>query len=121
MMGDRWGAETSPSGFDLQYRVALADLVPTVPPTAVESSKMPGENYVDAFIRLAQSLILTDAQRRLLNVQVQRAQQGLPPLDSSQYGLGVSVGTSPELTRIAWIVGLGALAVFAMSALPRRR
>ena len=119
MMGDRWGAETSPSGFDLQYRVALDSLVPNLPPAAVEQSKMPGENYVDAFVRLAQSLILTDAQRRLLNVQVQRASQGLPPLDMTNYGLGVSAGLSPELTRLAWVVGLGALAIFAFSTMRR--
>lgn len=117
-MGDRWGAETSPSGFDLLYRVELDKLVPGSSAQA-ERVRQPGEDYLTAFLRVANGLILSDAQRRLLNVQIQRAQQGLPPLDSSQYGLGVSVGASPDLTRLAWVVGLGALGLLALFAARR--
>lgn len=120
MLGDRWAFETTPGFTDAQYMASVYDIAPQVRP-AVEANAVPGESHFDTFLRVANAVILTDAQRRLLNVQIQRASQGLPPLDSSQYGLGVSVGVSPEITRIAWVVGLGVLGVLVATQLSRRR
>jgi hypothetical protein len=120
MLGDRWAFETSPRFNDAEYMASIYNIAPQVKP-AVEANKVPGESYFDAFLRVANAVVLTDAQRRLLNIQIQRAAQGLPPLDSSQYGLGVSVGVSPEITRIAWVVGLGLLGVLVLGQLSRRR
>lgn len=64
------------------------------------------EPWYQTAIRVMGGLIMTDYQRRLLNVQLERAQQGLPPLDAAQYGVGVNVGLSADTQKILIIGGL---------------
>ena len=78
---------------------------------------MPGEDWLAAGIRLANTVVMADSQRRLLNVQIARAQQNLPPLDTSQYGVGVNVGLSPDTMKL---LGFGALGLVALMLLGRR-
>lgn len=61
----------------------------------------PSEDWITTIARTASTVVMADSQRRLLNIQLDRARQGLPPLNSSQYGLGVGVnfGLSPELEK----------------------
>lgn len=116
-IGDAWGAETSPSGFELQYLQA-ADMVAPGASQAANAERLPGESYIDALARVAQTYLLADSQRRLLNIQLQRAEQGLPPLNSAQYGIGasVNVGVAPD-TQKTLLIGLGILA--AVLVLPK--
>jgi hypothetical protein len=74
-----------------------------------------GESIVESVARAASTIAMADSQRRLLNVQLERARAGKPPLDSSQYGLGVSVGLSPQTVLL-----IGA-ALVAVVLLARRR
>jgi hypothetical protein len=60
------------------------------------------------------------AQNKILNLQLSRAQQGLAPLDldPSIYGLpsaGVTVGMSPDMKKMLIFGGLGLAAVFLLS------
>lgn len=118
-LGDRWGVETpslSPwaSGAEVAWANAVDGIVPGAAQMATQATG-PGDNYIDKLLQLAQAYVTTDAQRRLLSVQVERARAGQPPLDMSQYGVGVNVGLSPDSLRMVGfaIVGLGALAFFA--------
>jgi hypothetical protein len=110
---------TSPYGAEGAYANAIAAQDPALNAT-VNAARLPGEDYINAALRVAQSYVLADSQRKLLNVQMQRAQQGLPPLDSGQYGLGVSMGLSPDTQKLL-LYGVGALAlVMLLPALLKR-
>ena len=102
--------------YELAFQQSLMAADPSLAQT-VANVQAPSENYFDAMLRAANSLILADSQRRLLAVQLDRAKQGLPPLDSGQYGLGVNVGISPETQRSlmigAGVVGLALLVLYA--------
>jgi hypothetical protein len=116
-LADSWGAELSPSGFELQYLQAAEQVTPGVS-AATQQEKLPGESYVDALARVVQTYAIADTQRRILNVQLQRAQQGLPPLRAAEYGVGasVNVGLSPDTQKmLLW----GALGLGALFVLPR--
>ena len=55
---------------------------------------------------------MADYQRRLLNLQLERARQGQPPLDVSQYGVGVNI-QAPQLNTVI-LLGVGLLAVLLL-------
>jgi hypothetical protein len=74
-----------------------------------------GESWIAAISRAMGQVAMADYQRRLLNVQLERARQGLPPLDASQYGVGVTVA-APQLNMLL----LGGLALVAFLVLRRR-
>lgn len=56
---------------------------------------------------VAPDLLKIDAQRRIFNAQLKRAEQGLPPLDVEQYSptVKVSADITPEMTSAAKEVG----------------
>lgn len=99
---------------DYAYAVEIDKIIPGAA-QQVETSKVPGESYIDALIRLASAFTIADSQRRLLNVQINRASQGLPPLDMSNYSVGatVNVQASADMQRtiLFAVLGLGALLV----------
>jgi hypothetical protein len=67
-----------------------------------------GTDWVDSIAKAASALAMTRQQSELLDVQIDRARRGLPPLDSSQYGLGATVGVSRDTIITAGVV-LGGL------------
>lgn len=77
-------------------------------------------DWIDALSKTATALVMTNAQRELLSVQIERARNGQPPLDSSQYGLGATVGVSPETIKLAGLVGGGLIVLWALLARGRR-
>lgn len=76
------------------------------------------QDWVSSIAQAAAAVELTRAQRELLQIQMDRARAGLPPLDSSQYGLGASVGISRDTILMIGGVGVGLLVLW--SALRRR-
>jgi len=95
----------------------LAAINQTAPGLLQQADKIavPGEDWISAVSRAISTVAMADSQRKLLDIQLERARQGKPPLDSSQYGLGVSVGVSPQIIML----GFAALAVVFLLA--RRR
>lgn len=82
----------------------------------VESNRVPGESWTDTLQRLLPILATTYQQKQLLDVQVDRARSGLPPLDASMYAPGVQVGLSSDTSRTLMLLGGAVLAVlFLMS------
>lgn len=108
--GGEWAEENADGIFQAGLRLNnpyLADIV--------ERNKAPFESYFDAAAKLLNTAILAKSQHDILKVQLSRAQQGLAPLDASQYGLGVSFGLSPETQKLA-LYGIGAaLAVYFLT------
>lgn len=118
MLGDfNWSA--SPVGIDGAYQNAIATADKSVD-SAIQTERLPGEDYITAGLRVLNTYFMADSQRKLLNVQLERAKQGLPPLDSTQYGLGVSLGLSPETQRVL-MIGAGILGAAALLFMARRR
>jgi hypothetical protein len=70
------------------------------------------EPWYQTLIRVLPTLVMTDYQRRILNVQIDRAAQGQPPLDMSQYGVGVNVGISADTQKLLIIGGLALVGLF---------
>ena len=102
---------------------ALADSANTVAPGIVAQAQaisLPGESLIDSIARAASTLMMTDAQRRLLNIQIDRASKGLPPLDASQYGMGVNVGIAPATQKLIIFGGIAILAALLLPKLLRR-
>ena len=80
-----------------------------------EKIKVQGEDWISAISRAAGQVAMADYQRKLLNVQLDRAARGLPPLNASQYGIGVNV-QAPQLNMLI----LGGLAIAAVLLLRKR-
>lgn len=95
--------------------------IDTIAPGIIEQARavaVEGEDWVSAVSRAMTTVAMADYQRRLLNVQLERARQGLPPLAASEYGVGVSVGIDP-VTRNMLLIG--GVALVAVLLLARRR
>ena len=100
---------------------SLTELAPNVT-QLVEQQQAPAEPWYEALARLLPSLAATWQQKQLLSVQVDRARQGLAPLDVSQYAAGaqVKVGLDPKLQSLLVYGGVAALLLFAYGTLRRR-
>jgi len=85
----------------------------------VASNRSPGESWTDTLQRLLPILATTYQQKQLLDVQVERARNGQPPLDASMYAPGVQVGLSADTTKT--LMMLGGAALLALVFLSRRR
>lgn len=108
------GDPDTPATFD--FAVSLDAIQPGLSST-VAANQQTGESWIDSLARLAPALVLANSQKKLLDIQMDRARQGLPPLDSSQYGLGVTFGLSPQILT----AGVALIAVFAFSMLRKSR
>jgi len=86
----------------------------------VAENQTSGETWINTLTRLLPVMATTYQQRQLLEIQTERARQGLPPLDASQYGVGVNVGLNPDTRKLLIYGGVAALALLAMASLRRR-
>lgn len=92
--------------------------IETVAPGILDQARaiaVEGEDWISAVGRAVTTVVMADYQRDLLRLQLERARQGLPPLDASQYGAGVSVGLSPSTQQLLILGGVGLLAVLFLS------
>lgn len=78
--------------------------------TAAQQIAIPGEDWITSILRVLPQLAMADHQRRLLNIQLERAQNGQAPLDMSNFGLGVNIGLSPQTQQLI-LIGIAAAVV----------
>ena len=65
---------------------------------------------------------MANQQRQLMQINVDRAKRGEPPLDIAQYsGVGVNVGLSPQTQALVTYGGIALLAFLVFNTLARRR
>lgn len=118
--------------FSRVTRLQGLGLIPDPITTASETA--PSSSWAKTLQEVAQvaaQVYLTkeqvQAQNRVLNMQLQRAQQNLPPLDInlSQFGLpqpSMNVGMDPDTKQFLMIGGIAAAALFLFSSMrPRAR
>lgn len=82
----------------------------------IADSQTPGEPWWQTAQKIALAIVQTDQQRQIMNMNIERARQGLPPVDPTAYsGLGVQVGLSPSTQNLILIgvLGLGAILLLA--------
>lgn len=101
------------------YKVALEDAAPGVT-TAVADAQKPGESWTDALVRILPNLTMGIQQLQLMQINVDRAKKGLPPVDAQAYsGAYVNVGLDPNTQRLVTYAGLGLLALFVLNRLSK--
>ena len=103
-------------GIELAYQNQLAAQDPQLAQT-VAAVAQPGDDWMTAISRAIQVAGLTYSQANLLRTQQARMAAGQPPLNASQYGLGVNVGLDSNTMKLA---GFG-LAVVALLFLVKRK
>lgn len=102
------------------YSNAVESIAPGVT-DIVAGNRAPGESWTDTLQRLLPILAATYQQKQLLDVQVDRARNGLPPLDASMYAPGVQVGLSSNTTKTIVMLGGAALLILLLIAMKKRR
>ena len=74
----------------------------------VAAAAAPGEDWLTTAQRIMTAVTMTYQQQQLMTLNIERAKQGLPPLDIAQYtGVGVNVGLSPATQQLVLVLGLG--------------
>lgn len=103
---------------DSDFSSSLEQVAPGIS-SLVDDAQGPNESWMTALARLLPAVAATYQQKQILDIQVQRAQQGLPPLNASQYAAGFQVGLSDDTRNllIMGAIGLGAVLLL----LPKRR
>lgn len=99
---------------DDSYIAALEQTAPGIT-AMIPTQQAAGESWMDTLARSLPIIAATVQQKQILDIQVQRAKAGLPPLDASQYAAGVNIGLSPEVQKILIMgaVGIGAVILLA--------
>jgi len=118
-MADTW--PTTQIGFDAAV-TQLQQVNETIAPgfnEKVAAATAPGEDYLTTAIKIMPNVIMGVQQLELMNLNIERAKQGLPPIDIAQYtGVGVNVGLSPATQQLVLVLGLGLLGILFLG---RRR
>jgi hypothetical protein len=97
------------------FKVALEGAAPGVT-TAVAEAQKPGEAWTDALVRILPNLTMGIQQLQLMQINVDKARKGLPPVDAQAYsGAYVNVGLDPNTQRLVTYAGLGILALFLLN------
>ena len=97
------------------YKVALEDAAPGIT-TAIDQAQKPGEAWTDTLVRILPNLTMGVQQLQLMQINVDRARKGLPPVDAQAYsGAYVNVGLDPNTQRLVTYAGLGILALFLLN------
>jgi hypothetical protein len=102
------------------YKVALEDAAPGVT-TAIDQAQKPGEAWTDTLVRILPNLTMGVQQLQLMQINVDRARKGLPPVDAQAYsGAYVNVGLDPATQKLVTYAGLGILALFVLNMATRK-
>jgi hypothetical protein len=102
------------------YKVALESGAPGVVKILEEGQKV-GESWADAWVRLATGVAMGVQQVKFMQINVDRARKGQPPIDAQAYsGAYVNVGLDPNTQRLVTYAGLGILALFVLNMATRK-
>ena len=82
---------------------------------AIADNSQNGESWTDTLKRVLPSLTMGVQQFQLMQLNIERAKQGLPPIDIASYsGVGVNVGLSPDTQKLIMWGGAALLAVLLL-------
>jgi hypothetical protein len=115
---DVWNFQTTPYDFTSQFPISnqpFTVVVDQIAPGLVSYAQTiatASDTLVSALIRARSQVAMNDTQRQLLDLQLQRAQAGLPPLNTSAI---TGTGNQGLTLTGPMILGIAALLIFAMS------
>jgi len=111
---DAIDAGTIPAGMSREQYQAIESFAPNAS-AIVAQNQTPGESWADTAQKVLTALAMTEQQRTLMQINIERARQGLPPIDINRYsGVGVNVGLSQGTQQLVTyaLLGLGAILIF---------
>ncbi|NBS80050.1 hypothetical protein EBS57_09745 [bacterium] len=81
----------------------------------INQQSQAGESWIDTAQRALTMLVMTNTQRQLMQINLERARQGLPPISGAQAGLSVGVEVGQDTRQLLMIGGVALLAVLFLS------
>jgi len=113
-------AGTVPEGMTREQWMAFGTFAPNAT-QIIAQNQTPGESWVDTAQKILTGLVMTEQQRQLMQLNIERARQGLPPIDINRYtGVGVNVGLSQGTQQLVLYLALGAGALILLNSLMKR-
>jgi len=99
---------------------ALESIAPGIT-KMIKQAQNPGEKWTDTFTKIATNIGLGVQQYQLMNENVRRARQGLPPVDVAAYaGAGVNVGLSAGTQQLVTYAGLALIGLVLLNMATKR-
>ncbi len=105
---------------DYDFTTSLEAIAPGVT-AEIGAVQAPNESWVDSLTRLLPVLATTYQQKQLLEENMRRAQQGLAPIDVSQYSPAVRVGMTDDTKKMMYIAAAVVAALIALYILKKKR
>ena len=97
------------------YAAVLEEIAPGIN-TKINQTQTTGESWIDTLTKLVPALTLTVQQIQLMQLNIARAEKGLPPIDIASYsGIGVNVGLSPATRNLLIYGGIALVAVLFLT------
>ena len=103
-----------PEGMTREQWMSMSGIAANLP-QVIAQNQTQGETWVDTAQKIVTGLVMSEQQRSLMKLNIERARQGLPPIDIAQYsGVGVNVGLSAGTQQLVTyaLLGIGAFLVF---------
>lgn len=105
--------------YDYGYTYSDAPVVTLPPATGPSDTGWNWQKALDNAPSVLRDLMLAnstaDYQAKLMQLNLERAKKGQPPLDAAQYAPRVQVGVAPQTMKVAGL-GIGAIAAIATGA-----
>jgi hypothetical protein len=95
------------------YVPAIENVAPGITEIANQIA-VEGESWISAISRAMTTVAMADYQRQILKAQLDRARQGLPPLQPSEYAPAINVGLSPQTRNLLIYGGIALVAVLLL-------
>jgi hypothetical protein len=111
-----WLQVNKPDVYGLM-KIMRKDLITTGPLSGLGDSTDPNSvtdwaaGVTNFLTQVAPAVLQFKSQQSLINANLERAKQGLPPLDASSVTPGVNIGISPQTQQLLMWAGIGALAL----------
>lgn len=97
------------------YDKVLNEVAPGIVQKIKETQQV-GESWIDTLVKVVPALTMTAQQVQLMQLNIERAKKGLPPVDIASYsGIGVNVGLSESTKNLLIYAGVALVAVFFLT------
>lgn len=97
------------------YAAVLEEIAPGIN-TKINQTQTANESWIDTLTKLVPALTMTVQQVQLMQLNIERAKNGLPPIDIASYsGVGVNVGLSPATRNLLIYGGIALVAVIFLT------
>ena len=97
------------------YAAVLEEIAPGIN-TKINQTQTANESWIDTLTKLASAVVMTAQQTQLIQLNIERARAGLPPVDIAQYsGIGVNVGLSASTRNLLIYGGIALVAVLFLT------